>query len=639
MRDYRLILLEDTEDDALLLERFLRRQGMTATLRWARNFQEFQGIFPNGPWDAILCDFQFPGADALDVLPWVRAQDPDIPFLVVSGKVGEELAVAVMRAGANDFLVKGQLARLAPAIEREVREAEIRQHHRNLDRERTTLHMAVSQMPDGLVITDPMGIIQYANPAMEAISGYSLSELLGKTPRIFKSGHQDQGFYQSLWENLASGRQWRGNFINRKKNGEFWHSESLIAPVIGPDHRITHYICTTRDVTAQRSLETRLQESQRLEALGLLTAGVAHDFNNLLMPILVHAEMGLRRSKASPREMDLFRSILKQVDRAKSLIRQLVGYSRGAQDPVEPVPLRTFLEETLSLLRAAIPSEHRLESSLEAEETIILCAPTRLQQVLLNLCANAIQAMQGRAGTIGIRFRKACLDETACVMEDLVPAGPYALVEIQDSGTGIAPELMDKIFLPFVTTKPRHQGTGLGLSIVLGLVRDMQGGIQVESRPDTGTTFRLLLPVHQGEPKAVRANDADLVTTPPLTLLLVDDDAMLVTVTSRALRDRGHTVRAVRTPSRGMLWFRDHVDLPDAVILDYEMPECSGLDLLKEMRKLRPSLPALLLSGNLDQVAREQVEGLGAGLLQKPVRTQELLLALAALVPTVENST
>lgn len=633
MREYRLLLVEDTEDDALLLERFLRRQGMEFSLRRAVDFPTFKELFLSASWDAILCDFQFPGANALDVLPWVRAQDPHVPFLVVSGKVGEELAVAVMRGGANDFLVKGQLARLAPAIEREVRDADIRRQHRKLDQERTTLHLAVSQMPDGLVITDHAGTIQYANPAMEAISGYELTELIGKNPRIFKSGNQNDLFYRRLWETLSSGRQWRGTFINRKKNGDFWYSEALIAPVIGPDQRISHYICTNRDITAQRSMEARLQESQRLEALGLLTAGVAHDFNNLLMPILVHAEMGLRRGDTTSREMDQFRSILKQVDRAKSLIRQLVGYSRGGQDPLEPMPLHGFLEETLALLRAAIPSEHRLESNLEAGEVAILCAPTRLQQVLLNLCANAMQAMLGRAGTIRIGLRLVTMEATLCAMDDLLPAGPYALIEVSDTGTGIPPDLIDKIFLPFVTTKPREQGTGLGLSIVLGLVREMQGGIQVESGQGEGTTFRLFLPVYQGKARPARIPAPEVPVSRPLTLLMVDDDTVVVTVTSRALRELGHRVRAVRTPSRGMLWFREHVEAPDAVILDYAMPECSGLELLTEMRKLRPELPALIVSGNLEQVDQERAESLGVGLLQKPVPTQELILALAAILP------
>lgn len=274
MSDLRLLLLEDSEDDGLLMERFLRRQGLGFTLVRTGDFPSFQEAFSQEVWDAVICDFHVPGADALGVLAWVRARDLDMPFLVVSGKVGEELAVAVMREGASDFLVKGQLARLAPAIEREVRDAEIRRRHRQLSEERAVLHTAVNQIPDGLLITDPEGVICFANPAMEAISGYSQGELVGQNPRIFKSGTQDAAFYRDLWETLAAGRQWRGTFINRRKDGSLWHAESLIAPVLGPDHQIHHFICSSRDVTAQRGLEARLQESQRLEALaGLLPGG------------------------------------------------------------------------------------------------------------------------------------------------------------------------------------------------------------------------------------------------------------------------------------------------------------------------------------------------------------------------------
>ncbi len=635
MKELRLLLIEDNEDDALLLERFLRRQGLAFTLRHVLDMPSFQAVFAQGGWDAIVCDFQFPGADALDLLPWVREADPDIPFIVVSGKVGEELAVAVMRAGANDFLVKGQLARLAPALEREVRDAEIRRKHHILEKERVKLHMAVHQMPDGLVITDVEGKIQYANPAMETISGYGLEELYGQTPRVFKSGQQDPAFYSNMWATLTSGRLWRGTFINRKKGGEFWHSEALICPVFGVDGKISNFVYTNRDVTAQRTMEARLQESQRLEALGLLTAGVAHDFNNLLMPILVHAEMGLRRTDLANREIEQFQSILKQVERAKNLTRQLVSYSRGGHESAEPIHLGPFMEETLALLRAAVPTEHALETHVEEPHLVILGAPTRLQQILLNLTSNALQAMQNRPGIIGLRLSRQVLPETFCVMDDLLPGGNYAVLEIKDTGCGIPIDLQDKIFLPFVTTKSKQQGTGLGLAIVLGLVREMGGGIQLESEVGQGTTFRILLPLMKGSAaRTAQMLPAEVVLSgPALTLLMVDDDALLLSVASRALRELGHTVRSVRSPSKAMLWFRDHPNMPDAAVLDYAMPECSGLDLMAGLKGVRPDLPCVLVSGNLDQVDRERAEQLGCTeLLQKPIQIKELIQALTRVL-------
>ncbi len=469
-RHLRLLLIEDSEDDARILLRHLRRSALDIEARIVDTAEGFLAALEEGGWDLILSDFQLPTFNGLAALRLLRARDGDLPFILVSGVLDEEAAVGAMLGGANDFVLKGNLSRLVPAIERELREAQTRRQQRVYESELRLLHTAIGQTPDSIVITNPAGEIVYANPAAEAVSGYPREELLGQNPRIFKSGEHDDAFYKSMWDTLLKGEVWRGRTVNRRKDGSHWTAELVIGPVRDADGVLVNYLAASRDVTHERELQNQLEQSQRLETMGILTSGIAHDFNNILMPIVGHAEMGLARVEGNPKLRHNLEVILASANRAADLVRQLLAFSRKESHSPVPLEFHSLVKESLKLLRATLPSSIAFDTDLDPKCGTLAGDPTQLHQVILNLCTNAGHAMRHRGGRLRVALHRVALPATVCAMEVVLQPGYYLKFEVGDTGPGIDEAILPRIFLPFFTTKAPGEGTGLGLSIVHGIV-------------------------------------------------------------------------------------------------------------------------------------------------------------------------
>jgi two-component system, cell cycle sensor histidine kinase and response regulator CckA len=599
MNSFNLLLIEDSENDARLLLRLLERQGLNVKSRRIETKEQLDACLAQGGWDLVVSDYYLPHFDGMEALQRVRAVDSDIPFIMVSGKVGEDLAVATMREGANDFLLKEQLSRLGPVIEREIRETVTRRTKRTDGEERRRLQMAISQSPDAILITDQEGAIVYANPALEGISGYSLPEMLGHTPRLFKSGRQDAYFYQALWATLKKGQIWRGLFVNKRKDGQFWESEASIAPVLDQGGRLFSYVCTQRDVTHERMIQAQLEQSQRLEAIGMLAAGIAHDFNNILTPIMARAEMSLIREDLDPGLRRSIEVIQLSARRAAMLVQQVLGFTRRKAKEVCCLELHRLVNESLELVRAGIPSSIKFKVDLDANNGFVMGDATQLHQIVLNLCSNAAHAMHGTAGTLHVSLRREKVPPTPCAMGFMLPKNLYLILEVSDTGRGMDAETLSKIFLPFFTTKGSNEGTGLGLSIVHGIIQEMGGGIKVESQPGLGTTFRIFLPTAASVAPPSSEGSGPL---PPGTerILVVDDDPTVLSTMEIMLSDLGYLVEALPHPQEALERYQADPHAFDLLVLDLNMPGMTGYDLIAKVRalssdfrgRLRPNMTA-----------------------------------------------
>jgi PAS domain S-box-containing protein len=617
-----LLLIEDSENDARLLLRSLERQGLNVKCHRIETKEQLDACMMEGGWDLVVSDYYLPLLDGMEVLQRVRAVDPDLPFILVSGRVGEDLAVAVMRAGANDFLLKDQISRLGPAIEREMRATMARRIQRNYEEERRRLHMAINQSPDAVLITDQEGAIVYANPALEAISGYPLAELLGHNPRLFKSNRHDANFYRVLWDTLKKGETWRGIFVNRRKDGQFWEAEASIAPVLDPEGRLVNYVCSQRDITHERLLQSQLEQAQRLEAIGVLAAGIAHDFNNILTPILARAEMSLIREDLDPRLRRNMEVIQLSARRAAILIQQVLGFTRSQAKNVCSLELHRLVDESMKLVRAAIPSTIQLTVDLDANNYFVKGDATQLHQVVLNLCTNAAYAMRGVTGILRVSLRREKIPETHCAMGILLPKSLYLVLEVSDTGHGMDAETLSRIFLPFFTTKGPGEGTGLGLSIVHGIVQDMGGGIQVESELGVGTTFRLILPLAAPVASSLPENSRPL---PHGTerILVVDDDKTVLATLEIMLSGLGYFTVALSHPQEALERYQADTSAFDLLLVDLTMPGMTGYDLIGMVRALRPGQRALLMTGNLGMVDEQATTlSMPDGILAKPFSIQ-----------------
>ena len=361
------------------------------------------------------------------------------------------------------------------------------------EKDRASLAVAIEQSAEAILITDLDGNIQYCNPAFERISGYVYTEVVGRNPRFLKSGRQTKEFYAELWTTIKSGRVWSGHFINRRKDGSLCEEDATISPIRDPAGKLTGFVAASRDVTERVSLENQLKQAQKLESIGRLAGGVAHDFNNLLTVINGYSEMGLERLPEGDPLRDLLTQIRKAGERANGLTRQLLAFSR--KQVIEPrrVNLNELILESTKMLRRIVREDIEITTNLNPAAGDVMADPGQLHQILMNLVVNARDAMPS-GGRLSLRSSRLQLDRLEAASLPGTRPGPYAVIEVSDTGVGMSDEIQQKAFDPFFTTKPEGTGTGLGLSTVYGIVRQGGGWIKVESQPGMGATFRIGLP-------------------------------------------------------------------------------------------------------------------------------------------------
>ena len=487
------------------------------------------------------------------------------------------------------------------------------------------LSYAVEQSPASIVITDTAGNIEYVNRKFTEVTGYAKIEVLGKNPRILKSGKLPNAFYKQLWDSITSGKQWHGEFHNRKKNGDLYWESASISPIFDTAGTITHFVGVKEDITERKRLEAQFRQAQKMESVGRLAGGVAHDFNNMLGVIIGHTELALDQlDPGQPLYADLL-EIRKSARRSADLTRQLLGFARKQTVAPRVIDLNAIMTGILTMLRRLIGEDIDLAWIPGAELWPVKVDPSQVDQVLANLCVNARDAIAG-VGKITIETGNTSLDETYCADHPGFIPGEYAMLTVSDNGHGMDKETQDKIFEPFFTTKEIGKGTGLGLATVYGIVKQNSGFINVYSEPGHGTTFKIYLPRHAAmiEPAHKEGPEAPVVQGHE-TILLVEDDPATLEMGSRMLERFGYHVLSASTPGEAIRLAKERDCKVNLVITDVIMPEMNGRDLVKHLTSLCPGIKHLFMSGYSGNViARHGVLDEDENFIQKPFSMQDL---------------
>jgi len=548
---------------------------------------------------------------------------------------GETVGTVIKDASGS---VLGYIGVIRDITERKHAEADVR-----------TLSRAMEQSPASILITDKAGNIEYVNPRFEQLTGYTRAEAVGSNPRILKSGITPAETYRQMWQAISDGGEWRGELCNRRKNGELFWEFAAVSGLRGEDGEIEHYIAVKEDITerkqaeaARDSLEAQLRESQKMEAIGTLAGGIAHDLNNALATILGNTELARQDMSANPLALESLEEIGKAGARARDLVQQILAFSRRQSTERRPMALAPVVEESARLLRAALPARVALEVRCEADVPTVLADASQIQQVLINLCNNAVQAMRGEPGRVGIRLDTVRLDaELAGAHPDLRAMlarhpGRAARLAVSDDGPGMDADTLGRIFEPFFTTKPTGEGTGLGLSIVHGVVKGHEGAILIDSQPGKGATFTLYFPAAAAQSGALRREDSAVAETSRMgrgqRILYIDDDESLVFLVERLLERRGFRVSGYVNQREALDALRADPRRFDLVVTDYNMPGMSGLDVAREVRAVRADLPVAVVSGFISEELRKQAGGAGVReLIFKTDTVEELCEAFARL--------
>ena len=501
------------------------------------------------------------------------------------------------------------------------------------EEERERLMMAIDQAAEILMITDAEASIQYVNPAFEQITGYSRKEVTGKNPRILQGGKHSPGFYKEMWEHLSSGKAWAGRFINKKKDGSLYTEEANISPVYDAGGKIINYVAAKADITHEIELEGQLRQAQKMEAVGQMAGGIAHDFNNLLQVISGYAELaGMSGIEGTPLETPV-REIIKAALRGKTIVSQLLAFSRSRVMNRADIDLNPVIRSLLDMIRSLVGEHIELSFVAGNEPAAVHADPGLIGQVLINLCVNARDAMP-QGGKLVIETSVVPPADTEAAAADVTsPPGPCVLLSVTDTGCGMDEKTCARIFEPFFTTKESGKGTGLGLSVVYGILNQHNGQIHVHSEPGIGTAFKIYLPA--GGPPAAEISGERSAPAPggTETLLLAEDDEAVLRLSEFTLRRAGYTVLSAVNGEEAVRVFKEHADEIGLVILDAVMPKTGGKAALEKIRECRPDVPCLFASGgSSNTVQTNPAQELNLPLLSKPYSADELLRTVRGIL-------
>ncbi|MBT3296815.1 MAG: PAS domain S-box protein [Verrucomicrobia bacterium] len=492
--------------------------------------------------------------------------------------------------------------------------------HIEAESEHSRLVAAVEQSAEAIVITDAQGLIEYINPQFEKTTGYSLDEVRGRNPSLLKSGKQDDAFYEALWATIVRGEIWRGHFVNRKKNGQLFEEEATISPVKNESGEIINYVAVKRDVTHENEMEERLQQAQKMEAIGTLAGGIAHDFNNILTSIIGYTQLAESETEDNPDAQNYLEQVRKASRRAAELIKQILSFSRSSMRERSLLNVGSLVQEALKLLRSTIPTTIEIKQQVDLGCGPILADATQMHQVVMNLCTNAYQAIEEH-GSITVTLKEVTMDEVAPGMRPDTRAPHYAQLVIGDTGCGMDTDTEQRIFEPYFTTKSGGEGTGLGLSMVHSIVYAHDGFISVASDCGEGTTFTLMFPIVRSGAEA--ADDEAAIELLPRgceRILFVDDEEMIVFLGRTLLEGLGYKVVACTDSQNALAAFLKAPDSFDLVLTDQTMPGLTGSDLALEVRKHRADIPIVLCSGYSPDMTMTKMRKIGiAEYIMKPV--------------------
>jgi two-component system, cell cycle sensor histidine kinase and response regulator CckA len=612
----RALLIEDNVHDADLIVRRLMREGFD--VRWKRvdNERDFRAALTE-EWDLLLCDYQLPQFGGLDALRIVGELGSTVPLLLVSGAIGEEIAVEAMRLGADDYLLKDRLERLGQAVRRALEQGRLRKDHARaqaaLELSETRFRQLTDHIEGVFWILDPASLrVQYVSPAFERIWGHAKAAAEQSPERWPIALHPDD-------------RERVQAAIDPKKFGDGYELDYRIARPDGGT-RVIHdrgfavrsssgalegIVGVADDVTRAHLLEEQFRQAQKMEGIGRLAGGIAHDFNNMLSVILSSTSMILTEGEVPPGVRRGLEEIQLAVERAAALTRQLLVFSR--RDAMQPrdVDLNTIVGNMGKLLERLLGEDIELRLRLWRAPLVLRADASMLEQVIMNLAVNARDAMP-RGGRLELETRAIAASALPDSLLRRSDGEQFCVLRVADSGSGIPVELQAKVFEPFFTTKPEGKGTGLGLATVYGIVQRHSGVLELQSEPGAGTTFSIYLPCTVGEAEAPRARPiaAAHEQSRGEVVLMVEDDPALRGLTRSMLESYGYRALVAADGVEALqLWFERRAEI-DLLLTDMVMPGAlTGRELARRLMSERPALKVVYMSGYSSEIAGRELMG------------------------------
>ncbi len=623
-----ILILEDREEDAELMVRALRRSSLRPTWVRAEDGPGFIAALAGRP-DIVLADYSLPQFNARAALRLLREHSSEIPFIVVTGTLGETEAAQILVDGADDYLFKDRLGRLGPAVEQAIRSRRLQDEKRLAERSATDSarqwQATFDAISHPLFLLDCQRTIVRSNRAGEHLLGRTSDSLGGLTPcSQLRCDFSDPG--ECPMQRMLGSLH---REISEISAGDRWYSVS-VDPLFDEENVLVGAVHLMMDITERKRLEAQLNQSQKLESLGRLAGGIAHDFNNLLTAIIANAELLSIRHEADKHLHDRLQIILETGERASRIARQLLAFSRRqVLDPVR-MDINQTLREIHKMIPSLIGEDIHCDFQLDATIAAVKSDPSQLEQVILNLIVNGRDAMP-RGGGLTVTTAMAEFDETYVRNHPGTSSGNYVLLSVADTGCGIPPEVQGRIFEPFFTTKG-EKGTGLGLATVYGIVKQLGGHVAFYTEQGVGTEFKIYLPALASEGTVPGAGTAKVHAPLPCgteRVLIVEDEPTLREIATEVLAHLGYRVTAVASAEEALALPLDAESAPQVLFSDVMLPGMRGDALASILRNRYDALRVILTSGYSHERLLLEPEGVPAtDFLHKPFSASALSCAV-----------
>jgi PAS domain S-box-containing protein len=626
----KILIVEDSLSDAELISYEIKKSGIRFIEHLVSTREEYLKALHDFNPDIILSDYALPAFTGMQALMLRQQLAPSIPFILVTGSINEETAVEVMKAGADDYVIKEHITRIGTAIKTAFEKRDIIRSKEKAEEKLRILSRAIEQNPASIIITSVEGFIEYVNPKFTTLTGYTPDEVYGQNPRILKSGNTTREEYHQLWKMITSGGEWHGEFTNCKKNGEIYFESASICPITNDNGKITHFLAVKEDITEKKKMlndivmaKEKAAESDRLKTAFL--HNISHEIRTPMNAIVGFSEI-LNEPGLPPDKRRFFTDIIIQSsNQLLSIITDIINIAtiEAGQEKIheERVDLNSMCEYILEQFISVSQDKNialNYTTSLEGEDAIVFTDGTKLKQILTNLVGNALKFTQQGHIRFGYTVNNNFLE-----------------FYTEDTGIGISPDLHEEVFQRFRQVEysaTRHfGGAGLGLSISKAYIELLGGKIWVNSEPNKGSVFHFIIPLKKAEGSSLTdAQSPEPVLNEmnqQLIILIAEDNDSNFLLLKEMLSDFKIDILRARDGFEAIEVFKSAAI--DLVLMDIKMPGMDGYQATKQIKEISPAIPVIAQTAYT--LSKEKEKALLSGCddyITKPIKKAELITLL-----------
>ncbi|MBD2505209.1 hybrid sensor histidine kinase/response regulator [Anabaena azotica] len=620
----RVLLVDDGEGDYILTRNWFNEfRVANCELEWVDNYEAAKIAIAQFRHDIYLVDYRLGSHSGLELLREATAQGCTSPIILLTGQGDWEIDLEAMKAGAADYLEKNQLN--APLLERSIRYAiERKQTEQKIRQQAALLDVA----NDAIFVQDLGGQILFWNEAAERLYGCQKAEAIGKkTKKLWQE--KNLSLLQKALQTLQQEGYWKGELDQITKSGKEIIVESRWTLVRDFDDKPQSILIVNTEITQKKQLEAQFLRAQRLESIGTLASGIAHDLNNVLAPILMTAQL-LETQIKDERSQRLLPILITNAKRGANLVKQVLSFTRGLEGERTLLQLKHLIGEIQQVIKETFPKSIEVVAQIPQNLWTVSGDATQLHQVLMNLCVNARDAMP-KGGSLTVTAENLLIDENYAKMNLDAKVGPYVVVTVTDTGTGIQADVLDRIFEPFFTTKELSQGTGLGLSTVLGIIKSHGGFINVYTEEGKGSQFKVYLPAQDAK-ESLEEGELKLPAGNGELILVVDDEDAIRDITKTSLEAHNYQAITASDGIEAIALYAEHRDTISLVLTDIVMPSMDGLTTIRTLQKINPDVKIIAVSGLATHDKVNTVYNMGIqAFLPKPYTANQLLEAISTV--------